>query len=304
MALPETNTNPPVDPKESKPSAPAPGQPIPPTPKETSASSSGVLPSTILSQEDKSKAVLEKERTQKQVNSVKKAVFILLLISLAWAGWIQMNISETNSVLSLVGVQMNAGQEASQLKKEATKAKKEKEKIEKEIKKLNKQIEDKNYTLYSEEIRDIRSNQIQWFDETNTGGELLFGIADAVPRMQDYFNNRNYSDPESILQGQHIIIDIDNLQISRKGVSFSVSSSQLLGKIFYLNIEFIEMINSFPFLKNGKIEQFARQKNESEDDAMKFSVRLEHQSEDEEDPADSRFNEYLDWLNRYSQNNN
>ena len=127
MVQSETNTNPPEATSGSIPPALTPPPSPQVAPKETSASSSGVLPSTLLSQEDKSKAVLEKERTQKQVNSIKKVVFILLLISLAWAGWIQMNISETNSVVSLVGVQMNAGQEASQLKKEATKIKKEKE---------------------------------------------------------------------------------------------------------------------------------------------------------------------------------
>lgn len=270
-----------------------------PTPdKQIPAINTGsVLPSTLLSQEAKSEESQAKEILKQQVSTAKKVVVSFLLVSLAWAGWIQMNISESNSILSTFGVQMNTGQEATKLKKEALSAKKEREAIEKNIKKLTNQIEDNNYTRFSEEIREIRGQQITWFDKANSDKTIAFGLADAVPRMQTYFNSRNYVDPEAIISGEHVLLDVSNLQVSREGVSFSVDSSELLGKIFYLNIEFIEMINSFPFLKNGKLEQFARQKNETDDDAMKFSVRLERQLSDEEDAADLRFEEYLNWLN-------
>lgn len=92
------------------------------------------------------------------------------------------------------------------------------------------------------------------------------------------------------------MFELKNLQVSRNEVTFSVSAAQILGKVFFLNIEFIEMVNSFPFLKNGSISQFARQKNTTEDDSMKFSVRLERQLPDEVDPADVRFQEYTSWL--------
>lgn len=299
MVLPETNTTSVPNNPENQTS----GTSLPITQKPIEANKSGVLPGTLLTQEDKSKASLAKEELNAQVSVIKKFVLIIILLSLAWAGWIKINISETNSVLSLVGVQMNAGQEAAQLKKEAIKAKKERTKIEKEIEKFNQQIENKNYTLYSEEIRTIQKEQIQWFDQVNPDGTIEFGIADAIPRMRDYFNSRTYIDPESIVEGQHAIIDIENLQVSREGVNFSVDSSQILGKIFYLNIEFVEMINSLPFLKNGKIEQFTRQQNQEEDDSMNFNIRLERQLADEEDPADGRFIEYLNWLKLSSQAN-
>ena len=99
------------------------------------------------------------------------------------------------------------------------------------------------------------------------------------------------------MSGKYTDIQIENIQVSRDGISFSVIGSQILGKIFFLNIEFIEMVNSFPFLKNGKLTQFARQKNEDEYDSMSFSVRLELQENDETDPADERFEEYLTWFN-------
>ena len=235
-------------------------------------------------------------KVKKEVELVKKLIISFLVISLAWFSWIFANISESNSILSVVGVKTNSGQEAKLLKSETLKLRAEKAKLTSEVAKISKQIENKNYTRFSEEIRDIRSQQISWFDKTNADGQLEFGLIDAVPRMQKYFNSRAYHDPSDILSGIHGEVKINNLQVSRDGLSFSVDSSQILGKVFYLNIEFIEMINSFPFLKNGDIQQFSRQKNETDDDSMKFSVRLDRQLENEEDPYDIRFQEYLDWL--------
>jgi hypothetical protein len=255
-----------------------------------------LLPGTFLSKEDKSKLISEKKEVLKQVTIVKQIVFLFLIASLAWFAWIQVNLSESNSFLSLIEIKENIGQELVKLKKEKTQSTIEKKKIEKDIEKLNTQLNSKIYTRYGEQVNNIREDQIQWFDEVDENGEIIFGIADAIPRMQEYFNSRTYTDRDSILSGKHSDIRIENLQVSRNEVTFSVSGAQILGKVFFLNIEFIEMVNSFPFLKNGSITQFARQKNAAEDDAMKFSVRLERQLPDEVDPADVRFQEYISWL--------
>lgn len=297
MVLADTNANPTPTPAAAPPAAKPEAKPAVP------AGKSGILPGSILTQEEKSEATLAKEETQRQVTVLKKYMLVFLFLSLGWMGWIHINISESNPVLSLAGVATNTGQEAAQLKNDIKKAKSKVSTLEKDIDKITRQLEEKNYTRFSEEIREIKEQQILWFDTTDANGTLKFGLADAVPRIQEYFNSRSYSDPESILSGIHGDIKIENLQVSRDEVSFSVDSSQILGKIFFLNIELIEMINSFPFLKNGVIEQFARQKNETDDDSMKFSVRLERQMADEEDPADVRFQEYLDWLNTSSLSN-
>jgi hypothetical protein len=255
-----------------------------------------LIPSSILTKEAKTQLVLEKKETLRQVQLLKQIAFLFLILSIGWFLWLQMNLSETNTILSFVGVKQNMGQEIKVLKKEKIQVGLEEKKAEKDIDKLSKQLEEGIYTLHSEEVQNIRSEQIQWFDEVDENGNILFGLAGAIPRMQEYFNSRSYSDPNQILSGKHSDIEIENLQISREGLSFSVVASQILGKVFFLNIEFIEMVNSFPFLKNGTITQFARQKNADEDDSMRFSVRLDRQLPDEEDPQDARFEEYTSWL--------
>lgn len=262
-----------------------------------SAKKKSVLPSSILTKEAKTQLVLEKKESLRQSQLLKKAAFLFLLLSLGWFFWLQMNLSETNTFLALVGVKQNMGQEIKELKKAKTKVTLEEKKLKKDIDKLDRQLTDKIYTLHAEEVQNVRSEQIQWFDEIDEDGNVIFGMAGAIPRMQEYFNSRSYTDPDQILSGKHSDIEIENLQISRDGISFTVVASQILGKVFFLNIEFIEMVNSFPFLKNGVITQFARQKNTDEDDSMRFSVRLDRQLANEEDPYDARFEEYTSWLN-------
>lgn len=255
-----------------------------------------LIPASILTKEAKTQLVLKKRETLRQVQFVKRGAFLVLVLSIGWFLWLQMNLSETNTILSFVGVKQNMGQEIKVLKKEKIQTNLENKRMEKDIAKLNKKLEEDIYTLHSEEVQNIRSEQIRWFDEVDENGEILFGLAGAIPRMQEYFNSRSYSDPDQILSGKHSDIEIENLQISREGLNFSVVASQILGKVFFLNIEFIEMVNSFPFLKNGTITQFARQKNADEDDSMRFSVRLDRQLPNEEDPHDVRFVEYTSWL--------
>jgi hypothetical protein len=300
----ETPASPPLPPKPEGGTTEEPKETIVPpkeeTPPAVEQKKKSLVPSSILTKEAKTQLVFEKKETLRRVQLLKRIAFLSLVISLGWFFWLQMNLSETNAILGVVGVKQNMGQEIKQLKQDKMKLTLEEKKTEKEIEKITKKMEEGIYTLHSEEVQDIRSQQIQWFDEVDQNGEITFGMAGAIPRMQEYFNSRSYSDPDQILSGKHSDIEIENLQISREGVSFSVVASQILGKVFFLNIEFIEMVNSFPFLKNGTITQFARQKNAEEDDSMRFSVRLDRQLPGEKDPHDARFVEYTSWLKSHA----
>ncbi len=306
MELPNSSgTTPTPKPNESETTAASPEKTVPVTPPVEEKASApvltpakkSILPGTKLTKEDKNKLIKIKKQALQRVMFVKQATFLLLLLSVGWFFWLQINLSESNSVLSLLDVKENMGQEITRLQKAKMKMKLEKKKLEKKTKKLELQLETKIYTQYTSEIKNIRDQQIQWFDEVDENGALQFGLTDAVPRIQEYFNSRTYTDPSSILSGKHGDIQIKNLQASRDGVNFSVVGSQILGKVFFLNIEFVEMVNSFPSLKKGQLTQFARQKNTDDDDSMNFSVRLERQLPEEVDPADERFEEYLSWLN-------
>ncbi len=315
MELPPTPVASAEPTNESVPPAPAPAQtntavPETPTAPEAvpdtppaSVRTGSILPRSKLTKEDKQKLIETQKETRARLLLLKKIATTFLIVSLGWFFWLQMNLSENNSVLSLFGITENLGQKISNIKKNKKKFTLENVTIENNIKNLQKQLESKNYTRYSKEIRDIREKQLQWYDEIDADGNIIFGLTDAVPRMQEFFNDRNYKDENNILSGKHGDIQIKNLQVSRDGINFSVDGSQILGKVFFLNIEFVEMVNSFPFLKNGKLNQFSRQKNKDDDDSMNFSVKLELQGPDEVDPADKRFHEYLDWLNAKSDTN-
>ena len=88
-------------------------------------------------------------------------------------------------------------------------------------------------------------------------------------------------------------VDVENISINRSGVTFTAEGSNLFGKIFFLNTEFVEMLNSLPFFKDGVIKSFSRKKSKSGEDSMSFSLQLKMQGSDEIDPADARFSEYL-----------
>jgi len=288
------------DKKEVTPPPPPPVTPAPvaqKAPTVVPVASKSILPGTILTKEDKAEIYSKRKDSLAQARFIKHFTFLLIMTSAMWFLWLQINISQSNSVLSLFGVNENIGQKIERVKKEKTKLKLENKKIEKNIEKIEQQLEAGTYTPFSIEIQKIRDEQIQWFDEIDSDGNVLYGFTDAVPRMRDYFNNGAYHDPNSILSGSHGDIQIENLQASRDGITFSVLGSQILGKVFFLNIEFVEMVNSFPFLKNGVLSQFSRQKNTEEEDMMSFSVRLDRQLPNEKDQADERFNEYTTWLN-------
>ncbi len=260
--------------------------------------SRSILPGTTLTKEDKAEISSKRKDSLAQARFLKHLTFLLILASVMWFLWIQINTSLDNSVLSLFGVNENIGQKIERVKRERTKIKLQNNKLEQTIEKIQKQLKDGTYTRFSTEIKNIREHQVQWFDEFDSDKKIVeYGFIDAVPRMQEYFNNSAYHDRSQIISGSHGDIQIENLQVSRDGITFSVLGSQILGKVFYLNIEFVEMVNSFSFLKNGVLSQFARQENEEGEDMMRFSVRLERQLPKEKDPADERFNEYTTWLN-------
>jgi hypothetical protein len=293
---PPTPESTPTPPTEASPTVAPVAETVAPTTSAIPQRTGSILPSSILTKEDKKKLLESKKSEQKRIQLIKKITVTFFIISLGWFFWVQMNLNENNPILTIFGINENLGQKKTNLQTRKDNLTLENSKITNNIEKLEEQLEDKNYTRYSKELRDIRAQQLQWYDEIDADGELLLGLTNAVPHMQDFFNDRDYVDTEEILSGKHGDIQIKNLQVSRDGINFSVDGSQMLGKVFFLNIEFIEMVNSFPFLKNGKLAQFARQKNEDDDDSMNFSVRLELQNPKEIDPADERFPEFLTWL--------
>lgn len=259
----------------------------------------GILPTTVLSEADRIKMAQEKEKKAKLTCAIKNLATILGMITLILFFFMKANISETNSFLSKFGIDENMGKKSIELENKNLELEMSSMEIDNKIRKFEKKIKNKYYTLFSEDIKKIRESQLDWFDKIDKKGLLSIGIIDGVKRLADYFNHKEYKDPDNIISGRFTKVEINNISANRKSISFSATTTQILGRIIFMDIELIDAINSFPIYKNGKhLSSFSREKNEDGDYSTEFSMNIDIQTLGEEDPSDSRFQEYLDWLKK------
>ncbi len=109
--------------------------------------------------------------------------------------------------------------------------------------------------------------------------------------MEDYFNSLDYEHP--ILKGNNV--RVENISLDRKETKLTVVGSNLFGNVFFLDIEFVDMLNSFSFFKNGEIKNFIRKRDENGDEIMSTSIKLQMQQPSEKDEDDEKFEEYTKW---------
>ncbi len=229
-------------------------------------------------------------------------IFLFLICGIFF--WLKADLDPENRYLRLTGLQENTYQEHNTLSSKNKSLKDINEKSKKEIKRIEEKIKNKEFFEFQEEIDEIYENQnIQWFDKIDPDtGELTLGVFDSFEKIKNFFNDKNYYDishAEGEISGRQILsrneIEIENIVIDRTHASFSVKSSNVFGKVFFLSTEFVEMMNSFKFFKDGKLETYSRQKIKGSN-GMSFTINLKIQEKDEEDPNDVKFQEYEDWL--------
>lgn len=167
--------------------------------------------------------------------------------------------------------------------------------------------------------------------ETSKRKEKRYGLIDSFNNMAEYFsdqnyqprffaeNNRNQSEPEVCkyidqkLDASQLAakrkaqcatptvllmaneISVRGLNINASAANVSVSTSDLLSRVFTLSSEFVIMMNSFPFYKGAEVTNFTRRELSEGGDTMEISLRLDTQPEDEEDPADKYFIDFTEW---------
>jgi hypothetical protein len=251
-----------------------------------------------LSKDEKKDFAEKKAKANKRVCLFKKIATILIVVTVFSFFLIKVNISEENSFLSKFGIDENVGQTVIELEEINMQLEIQSLKLDNNINNFEEKIKNKYYTLFAEDIKNIRKAQITWFDKINEQGETDIGIIDGVRRIADYFNSNNYHDIDHIITGRHERIEVNDIKANRKSVSFSINTTQILGRIIFMNIEVIDVLNSFPIYKNGKqLNSFSRNTNEDDDYHSEFSMNLDVQLPGEEDPSDIKFIEYLDWLN-------
>ncbi len=224
-----------------------------------------------------------------------KLISLLLLFTSSFTFvWFSLDLSKSNTILSSFGRPENTEIKFNRLEKQKKFLENENQKLESQIRQFETRIQNKAYFVYTKTINELKGQQYQWFDGFDDDGKEKYGILNGVENIKDYFNSRNYKN--SILMAGNNI-EIQNINASREKINFTVTGTSLFGKVFFLNSEFLQILNSFPLYKNGEIRNFIRKKMDNGNDGMTFSLTLDIQKKDEEDPDDSRFSEYENWKN-------
>ncbi len=259
----------------------------------------GILPTTIKSKQERADMAEKKRKQAKLACLLKNIATVLSLATIFVFVFMKANISPTNSWLSKFGIERNMGLEVAELENKGMELEMQKAEIENKIKSFENKIENKYYTLFSEDIKKIRESQLTWFDTVNKDGETVIGLIDGIKDIATYLNDPSYKDSHNIIDGLYDRVEIKDISASRKQVSFSATITQILGKIVVLNIEFIDILNSFPIYKNGQqLTSFSREKNEDGDYSTDFSISLEVQMPEEKDSMDKKFIEYQNWFRK------
>ncbi|MBT3349137.1 hypothetical protein HN954_01020 [bacterium] len=273
-----------------------PTPPTKPQPVENSNTGAQKILGIKLSAEQRDALRKKRAQSQKIQNILRKVSVVFLVIAIGSFYWLKLNLNEIKNPLATFGISKNLGMKYRETERSVriliaavTKQNQEKDSI-------KQKLENEEYTVFSPEINVLRDTQLTWFDKTDETGNLEFGMMEAVPRMAEFFNDRAYSDENGIISGRAGQIEVSDIVVDRNGVRFNVSGKELLGNVFYLNLEFVKMVNSFPFLKNGKLNSFSKQEDATDGAKMQYAVKLDYQTADEVDPQDELFSKYLTWL--------
>jgi hypothetical protein len=267
----------------------------------------------VFSEEDKTPK--EKISPILVLKNVSIFVWVLALVGFAWLSF---DLHPTNKYLKHIGLVENTGKKHERLSTEQALLAEALNLKKKSIIKIETKIETQDFSDLEGSIASIKEGQVDWYDRRN-GEVYVFGLKDMFVHIQDYFNSRHYQDPEKIISGRKDQVVIKDYSINRDGAQVTVQVSHVLGRVFFLANEFVEMVNAVPFLQDGMISSYSRQKNDIGDDTMEFSMNLKRQLQpgsttsdfvidsdaiDElEDLNDLRFEEFLAWFTEYEISN-
>jgi len=253
-----------------------------------------MLAKTKLSKEEKQELQTSRHSVPIQIIILKYSSVSLLIISLMGFLWLKADLEPTNKYLNAVNLSENIGLRYENLMQQNKILNEENRKYNTRVKKIESQLHSKKYSVHSETIQKIRNEQLIWFDQRDKDGKIQYGLLDSPNRMKEYFNSKTFNN--SILTGTGNNLVVDNTTANRNEISFSVTGSHLFGKVFFLNTEFVKMMNSFPFLQDGNIASFSKKKDAEGNDSMNFNLKLKIQGPEDIDPYDRYFSEYENWL--------
>ncbi len=298
----KANPTPVVKTAETKPEVPQKADVVLPTPPkpETTAQPVAAVPSSgnvapmSLSHEEQALLLQKHKRAPLWVILLKYISLLLMVIGIVGVIWLKADLDPTNQYLSLLNATENTGARHERLGKMKKKMEQESLKYTSKIARINQQLMTKNYSVYTENIQEIRGDQLVWFDTVDKEGNMSYGILDGPQRAAEYFNSKLFANP--ILSNTGNEIQVGDVSSNRTNINFGVRGSHIFGKAFFLNTEFVSLMNAFPIYKDGILNSFTKKEDKDGTQSMDFVLQLFLQSPDEDDPHDNTFIKYEKWL--------
>ena len=244
-----------AEPVKNTPANPAPTPPPVPAPAAKATSSAKANPpkkpilgiGKTFTKSDK-KAYLE-GRGKTPVHILVLKYVGILLFALTWLVYfiLKADLDPKNDYLKLFAVQENTFLKHKNLEIDTTKLETDIAQNEAELVSYQTRLEKKQFFEHQTEINDIKTQStVQWFDTIDDEGNLRMGVFDSLEKLANFFNSRSYNDIEGKdgkITGRQILsrndVVIENISVDRQNANFSVTGSNIFGKIFFLNTELV-----------------------------------------------------------------
>jgi hypothetical protein len=247
---------------------------------------------TTLTKEEQTALLEKRKHTPGWILLLKYGSIFLLITGVIGILWFKADLERTNKYLSVLSAIDNTGSKHERFGKLQKKLEQESLKTTGKIARVQQQLETKNYSVFTENIKNIRDQQLLWFDSTENG-TLSYGILDGPHRATKYFNADTYTDP--ILSNTGNQVTIGDISANRENIGFGVNGSHLFGKAFFLNTEFVSLMNAFPIYKGGSLNSFTKKKDSNGNQSMNFVLQIQLQSKEDIDLNDTAFIKYETW---------
>lgn len=239
----------------------------------------------------KTRPALNKKTPQKATKSqitlskISKGIFLIsstILITLFI--FLKVDLSEQNNILALVGVPQNTGIKYKQAEKQIELKEIANQKLKKQIQEYNLRLKEQRYSTKQDLIAKIKKQQKNWFDQKTIKTEgineeniLKIGILDIPKKAQDFFNAPEFFNNQGEkIEDRSILYDnqitIKNSSIQQNKLKISIHTKNLYGQVFFLGSSFVNALNQFPQLSQGKITNFRKKIEQNGQETAEFHI--------------------------------
>ncbi len=285
-----------------------------------------------INRSEQSRLLTEKRRIPLYVIILKYLAVLSLFVFIGASIYLHADLHENNPYLKII-FNKNTKQKHVEIDTYTKKLTKNIENLEEKIAIKKEKLKTGNFSEHDQITKKLDDEQYVWFDSrkeiktnnstTNSGNKnneiLLYGLLDFFPRIEAYFNSKHYNGNillYSINENKEISsfgnnIEISNISISREKASINIIGTQLYSKVFILETEIIDVINSFPLFSNGIVNSFVMGENESGQPSFNFTLKLDvlnmekinkwHQRREDEMEItflDAKYNNYKKWVKK------